>query len=127
LQEYFAQARAVPLEKQARFLQQLARGTCEKGFSFAGFIDASGQPVLQSPGSSSVELCGWSKTGSANVLLRKAAGGTAYTFLAEPLPYSPLFAFAGDRRELLLQTLSATGYPTALAGPILPPFFTGAL
>ena len=32
LQEYFAQARAIPLEKQARFLQQLARETCEKGF-----------------------------------------------------------------------------------------------
>jgi hypothetical protein len=127
MQEYFAQASAVPLEKQARFLQQLARGTCEKGFSFVGFIDASGQPVLQSPGSSSVELCGWSKSGTATVLLRKAPGGAAYTFLAEPLPYSPLFAFAGDRRELLLQTLSATGYPAALAGPILPPFFAGAL
>jgi hypothetical protein len=127
LQEYFAQARAVPLEKQARFLQQLARETCEKGFSFAGFIDASGHPVLRALGSPAVELCGWSRSGSATVLLRKAAGGTAYTPLAEPLPYSPLFAFADDRRELLLQTLNATGYPAALAGPILPPFFGGAL
>jgi hypothetical protein len=127
LQEYFAQARAVPLEKQARFLQQLARGTCEKGFVFAGFIDTSGHPVLRALGSASVELCGWSTSGSATVLLRKAAGGAAYTSLAQPLSYSPLFAFAGDRRELLLQTLNATGYPAALAGPILPPFFEGAL
>jgi hypothetical protein len=127
LQEYFAQARAIPLEKQARFLQQLARETCEKGFVFAGFIDAAGHPVLRTLESSAVELCGWSKSGSAAVLLRKAAGGTDYISLAEPLPYSPLFAFAGDRRELLLQTLNATGYPAALAGPILPPFFMGAL
>jgi len=127
LQEYFAQARAIPLEKQARFLQQLARGTCERGFSFAGFMDAFGHPVLLALGSPAVELCGWSKSGSATVLLRKAASGAGYASLAEPLPYSPLFAFAGDRRELLLQTLTATGYPAALAGPILPPFFGSAL
>jgi hypothetical protein len=127
LQEYFTQARAIPQEKQARFLQQLARGSCEKGFLFAGYIDASGHPVLRTLDSPAVELCGWSKSGSATVLLLKTAGGTAYTLLAEPLPYSPLFAFAGDRRQLLLQTLNATGYPAALAGPILPPLFRGAL
>jgi hypothetical protein len=127
LRAYFAQARGVPLEKQARFLQQLARETCEKGFSFAGFIDASGHPVLRELGSLPVELCGWSSSGSATVLLRKPEGGAAYSSLAEPLPYSPLFSFSGDRRELLLQALNASGYPAALAGPILPPFFGGAL
>jgi len=127
LQEYFAQARAVPLEKQARFLQQLTRETCAQGFAFAGYMDASGRPVLRAPGSSAVELCGWSRSGSATVLLRKAAGSADYTALTEPLPYSPLFAFAGDRRELLLQTLHATGYPATLAGAILPPFFASLL
>jgi hypothetical protein len=61
------------------------------------------------------------------VLLRRTAGAADYTKLTEPLPYSPLFAFAGDRRELLLQTLNAAGYPAALAAPILPPFFGGVL
>jgi len=127
LQEYFARACAVPLEKQAWFLQQLARETCVKGFSFAGFVDSSGHPVLRALATPAAELCGWSSSGSATVLLRKAPDGETYTPLAEPLPFSPLFAFAGDRRELLLQTLNATGYAAALAGPILPPFFTGAL
>ena len=127
LQEYFTQARAIPLEKQARFLQQLTRVTCEKGFSFVGFMDASGHPVLQSLGWPSPELCGWSRSGPASVLLRKTADGAGYTTLADPLPYSPLFAFAGDRRELLLQILNANGYPATLAGPILPPFFVGIL
>jgi hypothetical protein len=127
LQEYFTRASAVLLEKQARFLQQLARETCAKGFSFAGFIDSSGHPVLRAITPPSAELCGWSSSSSAIVLLRKAAAGETYTTLAEPLPYSPLFAFAGDRRELLLQVLNATGYPAALAGLILPPFFVGAL
>jgi hypothetical protein len=127
LQEYFARASAIPLEKQARFLQQLARETCAKGFSFAGFIDSSGHPVLRELTPPAAELCGWSSSGSATVLLRKAPAGETYIPLAEPLPYSPLFAFAGDRRELLLQTLNATGYPVALAAPILPPFFVGAL
>jgi hypothetical protein len=125
LQEYFAKARSVPLEKQARFLQQLARETCVRGFSFAGFIDSSGHPVLRALTTPAAELCGWSSSGSAIVLLGKAPAGETYTLLTEPLPYSPLFAFAGDRRELLLQTLGATGYPAASAGPILPPFFAG--
>ena len=127
LQDYFAQARGISLEKQARFLQQLVRETCEKGFIFAGFIDSSGHPVLHASNSSSAELCGWSKSGAAAVLLRRNSDGSSYTFLAEPWPYTPLFAFSGDRRELLLQTLNATGYPAAVAGPILPPFFAGAL
>ena len=111
------------------------RGSCSnwratpvaKGFSCAGYVDASGHPVLQAPASPSGEYCGWSSSGSAAVLLRKAAGGETFTPLAEPLPYTPLFAFPVGRRELLLQTLDATGYPAALAGPILPPFFIGVL
>jgi hypothetical protein len=126
LQRYFAQARNVPLEKQARFLQQLVRATCEKGFVFAGFVDAAGHPVLQPFSSPPTELCGWSSSASAMVLFRKTAG-TPYTSLAEPLPYSPLFAFDGNRRELLLQTLAAAGYPAVLADPVLPPFFKDTL
>ncbi len=127
LQEYFEKARAVPLEKQARFLEQLTREACAQGFSFAGYIDSFGKPVLRALTAPSAELCGWSRAGTATVLLQKAAGGQTYGALAEPLPYSPLFAFADDRRELLLHTLGATGYPAALAGPILPPFFVGTL
>src|SRR5580658_10121783 len=127
LQAYFEKARDIPLEKQARFWQQLVRDTCAKGFLFAGYIDASGHPVLRESAGPSAELCGWSKAGSATLLLRKAPGAEAYTPLAEPLPYSPLFAFAGDRRELLLQTLNATGYPRALAKTLLPPFFVDGL
>jgi len=126
-QKYFAQARVIPLEKQARFLEQLTRDACLKGFTFAGFIDASGHPVLQPQAMLPGELCGWSKSGSATVLFRKAAGAGDYVSLADPLPYSPLFVFNGDRRELLLQTLAATGYPSDLASPILPPFFEGTL
>jgi hypothetical protein len=126
LQEYFQKARAVPLEKQALFLQQLVRGACAKGFLFAGFVDLSGHPVLQALSVPATELCGWSHD-SATLLFRKPPGGETYTPLAEPLPYSPLFVFAGDRRELMLQTLNATAYSPALAAPILPPFFRGTL
>jgi hypothetical protein len=127
LQEYFMRAASVPLEKQARFLQQLAHDTCAKGFTFAGFIDSAGHPILRSLPSPAAELCGWSASGLATVLLRRDGAGEPYTALAEALPYSPLFVFEGDRRELLLQTLKATAFPPELAGPILPPFFAGAL
>jgi len=127
LQDYFRKARAIPLEKQARFLQQLVREACAKGFVFAGYIDDAGHPVLRPLSVPAVELCGWSRAGAATLLLRKAPGGDTYNSLAEPLPYTPLFAFTGDRRELLLQTLNATAYPAALAASILPPFFEGAL
>ena len=36
LQKYFARAGAVSLEKQARFLQQLARDTCRQGLFLRG-------------------------------------------------------------------------------------------
>ncbi|HEY3863833.1 MAG TPA: hypothetical protein VGO59_18305 [Verrucomicrobiae bacterium] len=127
LEEFFAKAAAVPLEKQARFLQQLVRETCSRGFVFAGFMDDAGHPAPRALAGLPSELCGWNRDGAAVILLRKDPRGGSYAALADPLPYSPLLAFSGDRRQLLAQTLSATGFPAALAGRILPPFFEGAL
>jgi hypothetical protein len=127
LREYFATVRAVSMEQQAVFLRRLARETCKKGFAFAGVADSSGRPHVRPGLVSSAELCGWVASSLAPVMLRKPPGLGEESRTVELLPYSPLFVFAGDRRELARQTLAATGYPADLARPILPPFFRDAL
>jgi hypothetical protein len=125
LQRYFEQVRSVPLEKQAAFLRQLVRQTCEKGFVFAGFIDADGQPVLRQLDPPANELWGWDNRPAAALLLRKSAGAQANSPLAPPLPFSPLFAFVGDRREALQRASTAAAYRPEPAAPVLPPFYSG--
>lgn len=124
LQDYFDKAKAKPMEKQARFLQQLVHDTCVKGFSYAGYVDADGKPVFRSPPVGSVELCGWNRAGEA-VLFRRDGDSGTFAQPSDPQPYSPLFIFAGNRSDLLKQTLKATGYQRALAEHDLPPFYGG--
>lgn len=128
LQAFFARARAVPLEKQAGFLQQLARATCEADFSYAGFIDVNGRPVLRQINAPVPEYWGWgSVSRSAVLLLRKTAGSAAFIKAAEPLPFTPLFVFNGDRQRLLNETGRSISYPASQTAGILPPFFAGLL
>jgi cell fate (sporulation/competence/biofilm development) regulator YlbF (YheA/YmcA/DUF963 family) len=126
LQTYFARARGVPLEKQAGFLRQLARATCDADFSYAGFIDVNGRPVLRQINAPVPEYWGWgSGSRSAVLLLRKTGGAAAFDKVAEPLPLTPLFVFNGDRRRLLSETARSISYPASQMAGILPPFFAG--
>lgn len=126
LQQYFARARQVPLEKQAQLLEQLAQQTCLAGFEYAGFIDIDGLPVLRRVNSAATEYWGWSsRSETATLLLRKSPGAAAVTALTAPLPFTPLFIFNGDRRQLLNDKARAVSYPAGQMQPILPPFFQG--
>jgi hypothetical protein len=126
LQTHFARARGVPLEKQAGFLQQLARATCDTDFSLAGFIDVNGRPVLRQINAPVAEYWGWgSGSRSAVLLLRKTGGAAAFDKVAEPLPLTPLFVFNGDRRRLFNETARTMSYPASQMAGLLPPFFAG--
>jgi hypothetical protein len=124
LQKYFEKARTVPLEKQAKFLRQLVRETCLAGFSFAGFVDGAGRPVLRQINSPAADYWGWGgRAASAVLLFRKAGGGEALDKIAEPLPFTPLFVFMGDRQNLVHEAAQAAAYPASQAAAILLPFF----
>jgi hypothetical protein len=126
LQRLFERARGVSLEKQAKFLQQLARATCDADFSYAGFIDVNGHPVLRQINAPVPEYWGWGGgSRSPILLLRKTGGAAAFDKIAEPLPFTPVFVFNGDRRRLLNETARATSYPASQIAGILPPFFAG--
>jgi hypothetical protein len=72
------------------------------------------------------EYWGWgSGSRSAVLLLRKSGAGTTFEQLAEPMPYTPLFIFNGDRQRLLLDTGRSLSYPASQMAGNLPPFFTG--
>jgi hypothetical protein len=126
LQTCFARLHGLSMEKQARLLQQLARETCQTDFSYAGFIDINGHPVLRQISPPVSEYWGWgSGSRSAVLLLRKSGAGTTFEQLAEPMPYTPLFIFNGDRQRLLLDTGRSLSYPASQMAGNLPPFFTG--
>jgi hypothetical protein len=124
LRKCFERMRNVSLQKQAQFLQQLASQTCTAAFSYAGFIDVDGRPVLRQIIPSVPEYWGWdSGSRSAVLLLRNTGGAAVLDKVAEPLPFSPLFIFNGDRQRLLNETARAASYPAGQMTDILPPFF----
>lgn len=125
LQNYFAKARLVPLEKEARLLEQLAQQTCQTDFTYAGFIDIDGRPMLRHLTMPVAEYWGWSGgSESAVLLLRKTPGANGLVKVTDPLPLTPLFIFNGERRQLLDDTLRDTSYPRGQTADILPPFFS---
>jgi hypothetical protein len=126
LQRYIESGRSVSLENQAKFLQQLARATCEADFTYAGFIDVNDRPVLRQINASAQEYWGWgSRTRSPVLLLLSAGENSTLEKVAEPLPFTPLFVFNGDRRHILIETARSASYPVSQTAGILPPFFNG--
>jgi hypothetical protein len=123
---YFAQARKIPLEKEAALLQLLTQQTCLTDFAYAGYLDSDGHPVLRRNSAALTEFWGWgSSPESAVLLLRRPAGSAGFDKMAEPLPCTPLFIFNGDRRGLLNDTARNLSFPTDQMAGILPPFFSG--
>lgn len=126
LGKHFEQTRAISFDTEAHFFQRLAREACKSGFAFAGFIDAAGVPRVNQSNAAAGELWGWSsRTSLPALLLRKTAGADAWEKLNEPLPFTPLFAFLGDRRLILEQSVKVTSYPLRGREASLPPLFAG--
>jgi hypothetical protein len=126
LRKRFEQTRAISFDREARFFHRLVRQACETGFAFAGFVDAKGVPKVNQSNAIRGEFWGWSsRTSLPALLLQKAAGADAWQKLDEPLPFTPLFVFLGDRRLLLEQSAKATLYPLRGQEAALPPLFAG--
>ena len=126
LRKYFEQTRAISFDGEAHFFHRLARQACETGFAFAGFVDAKGVPTVNQTNAIRGEFWGWSsRTSRPGRLLRKTAGADAWQKLDEPLPFTPLFVFLGDRRLLLEQTAKAAQYTLRGLEADLPPIFAG--
>jgi hypothetical protein len=124
LQKYFETARTVSLEKEAEFTRELAVQTCNQGFEFSGFVGADGRPFLREAAAAGAEYWGWdARTSSAGLLFRRGANGLEK--LGEPMPSTPLLAFPGDRRKILLDAQQAMSQSAAATEATLPPFFSG--
>ncbi|MBI4325967.1 MAG: hypothetical protein HY674_11965 [Chloroflexi bacterium] len=126
LEEHFAQARTVSYVKQAAFFNKLVRRAAETGVAFVGFVDDQSEISPAQPPASAGGLWGWSRQRKEPALLFKTTGPDGRLEPAqEPLPWTPLFAFRADRRELLDQvagSLSLSVRDEAVAR-FLPPLF----
>ena len=126
LKKYFEQARVISFQSEASFFHRLTRQAGSKGFAFAGFINAAGNPVITRTNVVRGEYWGWAnRLRTPALVLRRAAGDGSWQKPEEPLSLTPLFGFLGDRGLLLEQTARATLYPLPSASPILPPLFNG--
>jgi hypothetical protein len=126
LQKCFAEARTVSLEKNAQFLRQLARQTCEQGFIFAGFVGSDAAPVLRRITIPGAEYWGWdTRSRAAGLLFRRGSNGADLEMLGEPMPFTPLLVFPGDRRKILLDTQQGMAPAAVVPAADLPPFFSG--
>lgn len=126
LQKYFLEARKISLENEAQFLRQMARQTCEQGFLFAGFVDSTGAPVLRQIALAGAEFWGWdARSASVGLLFQRTSNGEILEKLGDPMPYSPLLVFPGDRKKILLDAQQAAAQSAAATAADLPPFFSG--
>jgi hypothetical protein len=124
--EQFERARRVRFEKQAIWLHRLARLAWTDGFVFAGYIDATGQPRLSELAAAQTALWGWRAADRSPArLLRRDAGSARWVPVQPALPWTPLFAFAGDRSETLRLSLAEADLAPAdpAVAEYLPPLF----
>jgi len=126
LDDYFNQIRDDSLEKQARFFQMLAHRACTAGFSYAGFADSGGEPLVNEMNSTALECWGWGTRSSSPVLLLRRNNSDEPWQKVEPLlPFTPLLVFGENRRVLLKRVSDVTLYPLKNAKAFLPPLFSG--
>lgn len=112
-------------EKEAVYHQELAKFTKDHGLEFAGYVGADGEPILDSRASGAESLFGLSGTISTNAparIFESREGG--HRALGTPIPLTPLFRFAGDRREALQNAAKASGL-SGSSLPVPPPLFSG--
>jgi len=125
LRDYFTRARQVSLAQEAQFYYRLAQQTTEAGFDFEGYADGQGNAVLTTTNDTQGEYWGWSRRSRSPALLFRRGEAGAPKKVEEPLAFTPLFAFRGDRRTILDQTAKLTSYPIGAPGAIVPPLFAG--
>jgi hypothetical protein len=115
--------------KEAEFIQILSRSCVKTEMEFAGYVGPDGKPVLWNPIANSESLWGFAGTPESPTLLRLYARKTinsesVFEPLGEPIPFSPLFRFAGDRKTTFETARRAAGLPFPIPPEIsIPTFF----
>ena len=114
------------LKSEALLNKSLAEAFKSQPLQFAGYLDAKGQPVILKS-IDSLELWGLSGTPKSNkaTLLATHGGESAeWNIAPKAIPFTPLFAFPGDRREALAAaTKKANLRDPTQAGVAIPPLF----
>ena len=129
LKTHFEKARQVSYTQQAQFFHGLITRAWAQGFSFAGYADLHGQPILVARADVTGELWGWrDDTRTAGLLCVRARAGDSWQTVHDPLPLAPLFSFRGDRAALLRQATSAASVSSSAPAVslYLPPLFAGS-
>lgn len=124
LEDHFRLARQFSYVRQAIRLQPAIRHALREGFSFAGFVDASGHLVLADPRLGPRELWGWRKdTRAPGRVLRAESTGIPHGPVAAALPWTPVFAFRGEISAILRPDAAWPSAEEAAMRPYLPPLF----
>jgi hypothetical protein len=122
LEEHFQKARQVSYWQQARLVNELARRALAAGVTLIGRAEAAGNPVLNAP-AAPAELWGWDAQRKPALLFRCRAADSPCAAVTPALPFTPLFLFRADRRQVVREVTQATAARPGEAGTYLPPLF----
>jgi hypothetical protein len=114
------------LKSEAILNKSLAEAIKSRNLQYAGYIDAEGKPVILKS-IDSLELWGLSGTPkSYKVTLLATNGGESgeWNIASKAIPFTPLFVFPGDRREVLASSTKKVNLPDpSKAGVAIPTLF----
>jgi len=114
-------------KKEAIFYQALTTGVKIMGLEFVGYVGIDGIPILAprlSPPESLFGLNGTMGDHSPARIFEREIDASSYRSLGKPLPFTPLFRFAGDRK-VVLQNARKVSLIGEAEHPLIPPLFSG--
>lgn len=117
------------LKTEAIFNKTIAEQCKRQSFQFAGFMGPDGKPVVLKS-TDAWEL--WGLSGSAKspqvaLVATRVPDSGDWQPAAPAIPYTPIFAFAGDRQEILSAASKKAGLNSLDAAPVaIPPLFLTA-
>jgi hypothetical protein len=114
------------IKAEAVLNKSLAETCKSKPLQYAGFVDPDGKPVVLAS-VDSLELWGLSgtpKDHKAALIATRGGDSNDWQMNGKPIPFTPLFFYAGDRRAALSAAAKKAGInDLAKAGVVIPPLF----
>ena len=130
IEKFFEKSRQFSFEKVALLAYQMVYSPYSAGFDLNGYVslsrDGKHHLKLKEKKSEADNLWGWSNKGEVARLYTWNESQKKYTSIEKPMPFSPVFTFAGNQEVIISKIINdakLAGFKKEEASKWLPPLF----